>query len=470
MTHSHCSNTTNCTQNHDHCNFGTGVTITGNGTANITVLYSCCTAPFGILTVKGLNGCGESVETNLPVTTNPGAIINIYTSKLTTGLGYHPSTTKTAIMPVNCTGSKSGFKVFRSNQIGMPAKRNNYNHIWSGDCTGMTGNYSYNPSSDVTASVTVTGPVLTTYGGGPAYKYVMTVPAGKRYLVVAKIDAVQPSCSPNPYGVSPCYVYPGKRTNNRNGHYDACDEDDDGDDDGDDDNHFQGCNSKDMFLQVNEDANGKIRPCNTDAIPGSLLLICSPNYVEFTDSVELLPIVYESVDGLWGVSTSATPPEGFYSVPDSSLETLVTTSLINTLQFTLVDTGSDWTFTKLTSQLKHNGKDITHVAAPNMIDSKKINNYLSQNFPNPFSSSTSIPYYLPVASRVKLSIYDIYGREIAMLINKTQLKGPYIEKWQPCDVSGCPYSPGIYIVRLQATSVENGTTVLNTKSMIYIKE
>jgi hypothetical protein len=143
-------------------------------------------------------------------------------------------------MPVNESGSILGFKVFSSNLIGMPAKRKNFDNIWNGSCAGVSGNCSYNPASNVTASVTVTGPELTTYGGGPAYKYVMTVPAGKRYLVIAKDVAYQSNCNPDPNGTNPCYVYPGKRTKNKNNHPAYCDEDDDGDNDGDDDSQFQG--------------------------------------------------------------------------------------------------------------------------------------------------------------------------------------------------------------------------------------
>jgi hypothetical protein len=224
-----------------------------------------------------------------------------------------------------------------------------------------------------------------------------------------------------------------------------------------------------MFLQIIQDANGKIRPMNTDAIPGSLLLISSPNYVEFTDTVELLPIVYESVNGDWGVSTTADPPEGFYSIPGEALQTEVTTSYINALQFTLVDTGSVWTYTRLTSKLRHNAKDIIHHVSPDMRDSKKTTDYLSQNFPNPFSYSTTIPYMLPVACKVTLSVYDIFGREIFIITDKIQQKGRYKETWQVGENTGCQLPSGIYLAHLQATSIADGTTVVNSKSMIYIK-
>ena len=446
---------------------GTGATISTNSNS-ATITFSC-NATNGNLTVKGHNNCGDGPVASVPIVVNAGSTINIYTSKLTTGQGNHPSTSKTAIMPVNEPGSKLGFKVFRSNLIGITAKRKNLDNIWNGNCTGVQGNCSYNPASDVTASVTVTGPVLTTYGGGPAYKYVMTVPAGKRYLVIAEYATNQSNCSNNINANNPCYVYSGKRTMNKNNHPQNCDEDDDGDDDGDDDSQFQGCASKDMFIQIIQDANGKITPSNTDAIPGSLLLISSPNYLEFTDTTALLPIIYESVDGQWGVQTSAVPPEGFYSVPSTELQTEVNTSYINSLQFTIIDTGSVWTNTQIKTQLFHMGKHIKHIVAPNMIDHKKPREYLLQNIPNPFNSSTMIPYILPVSCRVRLSIFDMMGNEIFVFSEKVQQSGRHTEIWQACSSTGCKLSAGVYFAHLQAISIKDGKVVLNSKSMIFLK-
>lgn len=68
---------------------------------------------------------------------------------------------------------------------------------------------------------------------------------------------------------------------------------------------------------------------------------------------------------------------------------------------------------------------------------------LSQNYPNPFNPTTVIRYELPASGDVRLSVYDILGREVRMLVNEKQAAGSYEVKF---DASGL--ASGVYLYRL----------------------
>ncbi len=69
---------------------------------------------------------------------------------------------------------------------------------------------------------------------------------------------------------------------------------------------------------------------------------------------------------------------------------------------------------------------------------------LSQNYPNPFNPSTVINFELPKASYVTLKVYDILGREVAILKNETMKAGKHNAVF---NAAGLP--SGIYIYRLE---------------------
>lgn len=68
---------------------------------------------------------------------------------------------------------------------------------------------------------------------------------------------------------------------------------------------------------------------------------------------------------------------------------------------------------------------------------------LLQNYPNPFSTSTTISYTICTPGYVNLIIYDIYGREVLPLVNKYQVNGDYNIIY---DASGL--TEGLYFYKL----------------------
>jgi hypothetical protein len=70
---------------------------------------------------------------------------------------------------------------------------------------------------------------------------------------------------------------------------------------------------------------------------------------------------------------------------------------------------------------------------------------LSQNYPNPFNPTTEISFSLSVKVRTTLKIYDMLGREIAMLLDEEKNPGKYSLRWD-----AGRYASGVYFYRLIA--------------------
>jgi len=73
---------------------------------------------------------------------------------------------------------------------------------------------------------------------------------------------------------------------------------------------------------------------------------------------------------------------------------------------------------------------------------------LSQNYPNPFNPATNIMYNLSSASEVKLTVYDILGKEITTLINGRQIAGEHVVVWNGRDNDNNEVSSGLYLYEL----------------------
>ena len=72
-----------------------------------------------------------------------------------------------------------------------------------------------------------------------------------------------------------------------------------------------------------------------------------------------------------------------------------------------------------------------------------------QNFPNPFSTSTTFRYSLPRAMQVKLSVYDVLGREISVLVDELQRPGIHT-----ADYFANSLPAGVYMVHVKLDHVQ----------------
>lgn len=83
---------------------------------------------------------------------------------------------------------------------------------------------------------------------------------------------------------------------------------------------------------------------------------------------------------------------------------------------------------------------------------------LMQNYPNPFNPSTKISYSIDKKSHVKLSIYDLLGKQIAVLVDGEKSPGLYVVSF---NANGLP--SGTYFYKLET---ENQSI---TRKMILVK-
>ena len=83
---------------------------------------------------------------------------------------------------------------------------------------------------------------------------------------------------------------------------------------------------------------------------------------------------------------------------------------------------------------------------------------LSQNYPNPFNPSTAIGYEIPRGDRVRLEVYDVLGRSVALLVNEYQAAGRHAVVFHAADLPS-----GAYFYRLEAG------TYRETRKLLLLK-
>jgi hypothetical protein len=76
---------------------------------------------------------------------------------------------------------------------------------------------------------------------------------------------------------------------------------------------------------------------------------------------------------------------------------------------------------------------------------------LHPNYPNPFNPSTTIRFELPKAGRVRLSIYNLMGQEIALPVDERLTEGSHELCWNGLDARQLPVPSGVYLYRLDAS-------------------
>ncbi|HJY64431.1 MAG TPA: T9SS type A sorting domain-containing protein, partial [Ignavibacteria bacterium] len=98
---------------------------------------------------------------------------------------------------------------------------------------------------------------------------------------------------------------------------------------------------------------------------------------------------------------------------------------------------------------------------------------LSQNYPNPFNPTTTIRFSIQADSRLRLKssgndklelkVFDVLGREVAVLVNEHLQPGTYEVEFDPEKSGQAGLSSGVYYYKLTAGDYSE------TKKMVLIK-
>ena len=148
----------------------------------------------------------------------------------------------------------------------------------------------------------------------------------------------------------------------------------------------------------------------------------------------------------------------YYQVPDTSYG-MRYYEFIN-----FINSNNGWSYTQIINRGIHtvSGGDSLFYTKINQEMSQILKYFiLYQNFPNPFNPKTIISFELNKTGNVKLSVFDIQGKNIAILVNVKKQSGKY-----EVEFDGHNYSSGIYLYKLEISGKE---IYSDTKRMILLK-
>jgi hypothetical protein len=74
---------------------------------------------------------------------------------------------------------------------------------------------------------------------------------------------------------------------------------------------------------------------------------------------------------------------------------------------------------------------------------------LEPGAPNPFASATRLAYSLPRPGRMRLAVFDVSGRRVAVLADGLQDAGRHVLTWDGRDEGRSKLAAGVYFARLE---------------------
>jgi hypothetical protein len=156
---------------------------------------------------------------------------------------------------------------------------------------------------------------------------------------------------------------------------------------------------------------------------------------------------YKSADGVSWDNIPAVATITWFAYNKSNAETDINVKMMDQIL-------SDWNSVEVEVFGQH------LELAPVGIDYIPKENNLIYNYPNPFTSSTTIDYQIIEDTKVHLTIYDVQGKLISVLVNEEQSPGRYKVEWNGYDASGNLSRSGLYICNMIAGDFKKSLKML----------
>jgi predicted GH43/DUF377 family glycosyl hydrolase len=108
-------------------------------------------------------------------------------------------------------------------------------------------------------------------------------------------------------------------------------------------------------------------------------------------------------------------------------------------------------------------------ATENITLSRPPEKFSLNNYPNPFNAATRIHLALPQEAEIRLSIFDLTGRELHVLLTGTRAAGNYEMAWNGKNQRGLELGTGIYLLRLRYRTEGTGAWSQMVRRVMMIK-
>ncbi len=154
-----------------------------------------------------------------------------------------------------------------------------------------------------------------------------------------------------------------------------------------------------------------------------------------------------------GANLMSNISDGNIKIGGYSEKSSVTEGILLNIRFTVKDDVKNDGILRLNKFQINNFQYERAIANLNILESDKTeiiqHIWVGNNYPNPFNNSTIIPYQLTQAGEVKISIYNVLGKEIKTLIQQNQAPGKYKIMWDGTDGYGISVANGIYVYQVK---------------------